>query len=68
MGEGRCAVSPYSMNSLLVLIYVSPVNPKELYNLRHASAHNVVERIFGVLKQRFGYVLCVLSLHAITDS
>lgn len=26
---------------------------KELYNLRHASARNVVERIFGVFKKRF---------------
>lgn len=26
---------------------------QELYNLRHASARNVVERIFGVLKCRF---------------
>jgi hypothetical protein len=35
----------------------SPVNAQELYNLRHASARNVVERIFGVLKERFEYVL-----------
>jgi DDE superfamily endonuclease len=34
-------------------ILVSPRNPKELFNLRHASARNVVERIFGVLKRRF---------------
>lgn len=26
---------------------------KELYNLRHASARNVVERIFGVIKARW---------------
>ena len=31
----------------------SPRNPKELFNLRHASARNVVERIFGILKRRF---------------
>ena len=30
-----------------------PVNKEELFNLRHASARNVVERIFGVLKRRF---------------
>ena len=30
-----------------------PRNPKELFNLRHASARNVIERIFGVLKRRF---------------
>ena len=31
----------------------SPHNLKELFNLRHASACNVVERIFGILKRRF---------------
>jgi hypothetical protein len=30
-----------------------PANFKELYNLRHASARNVVERIFGVVKHRW---------------
>ena len=27
--------------------------PEELFNLRHASARNVIEHIFGVLKRRF---------------
>jgi hypothetical protein len=31
----------------------SPVNKEELFNLRHAQARNVIERIFGVLKRRF---------------
>src|SRR6266496_3074938 len=31
----------------------SPQNPKELFNLRHASLRNAIERIFGVLKKRF---------------
>ena len=30
-----------------------PKNKEELYNLRHASARNVVERTFGVFKARF---------------
>lgn len=30
-----------------------PQNAKELFNLRHASLRNAVERIFGVLKRRF---------------
>jgi hypothetical protein len=34
-----------------------PVNAKELFNLRHAQARNVIERIFGVLKQRFRILL-----------
>ena len=30
-----------------------PQNPKELFNLRHASLCNAIERAFGVLKKRF---------------
>jgi hypothetical protein len=30
-----------------------PRNPKELFNLRHASLRNVIERTFGVSKKRF---------------
>ena len=35
----------------------SPKTKEELFNLRHASARNVIERIFGVLKQRFRILL-----------
>ena len=31
----------------------SPQNAQELFNLRHAQARNVIERMFGVLKRRF---------------
>lgn len=31
----------------------SPATPEELYNLRHASARNAIERIFGIFKRRF---------------
>ena len=31
----------------------SPENAEELFNLRHASLRNVIERAFGVLKKRF---------------
>lgn len=34
-----------------------PVNKEELFNLRHSSARNVIERIFGVLKRRFRILL-----------
>jgi hypothetical protein len=33
------------------------MNKEELFNLRHASARNVVERIFGVVKRRFRILL-----------
>lgn len=49
---------PISVSYSLFLKYLiddlsSPRNAKELFNLRHASARNVVERIFGILKRRF---------------
>lgn len=31
----------------------SPENAQELFNLRHAMARNVIERLFGILKARF---------------
>jgi len=39
--------------TLMFLTNFSPKNPKELFNLRHSSLWNAVERIFGVLKKRF---------------
>ncbi|EGO00180.1 hypothetical protein SERLA73DRAFT_52713, partial [Serpula lacrymans var. lacrymans S7.3] len=30
-----------------------PQNPREYFNLQHASARNVIERIFGILKWCF---------------
>lgn len=33
---------------------LQPANKEELYNLRHSSARNVVERVFGVLKKHWG--------------
>lgn len=39
--------------SAVALKLYRPHNKEELFNLRHASARNVVERIFGVLKRRF---------------
>lgn len=35
------------------LANLRPANAKELFNLRHASLRNVIERCFGVLKKRF---------------
>ncbi len=38
---------------LTLMFFQSPCNPKELFNLHHVSACNVIEQIFGVLKQHF---------------
>lgn len=35
-----------------------PKNKEELFNLRHASLRNVIERIFGILKSQF----CILEV------
>jgi hypothetical protein len=34
-----------------------PQNKEELFNLRHSSARNAIEHIFGVLKRRFRILL-----------
>jgi hypothetical protein len=39
-----------------------PLNKEELFNLRHASLRNVIERIFGVVKKRFP-LLDSMNLH-----
>jgi hypothetical protein len=41
-----------------------PENAKELFNLRHASLRNVIERIFGVLKRKY-QILCTPSEYSI---
>ena len=33
-----------------------PQNTRELFNHRHASLRNVIERCFGVLKKRFSII------------
>lgn len=33
--------------------YTRPENAKELFNLRHSSLRNAIERTFGVLKRKF---------------
>ena len=55
--RGRLIRSKYNTLILIPLannlINIRPQNAKELFNLRHASLRNAVERIFGVLKRRF---------------
>jgi DDE superfamily endonuclease len=43
----------YNKSSRLKVLTARPQNARELYNLRHASLRNAIERIFGVLKKRF---------------
>ena len=50
MGQSQSSVLiPLVHSSLLY----SPENHQELFNLRHSSLHNAIERIFGILKNRF---------------
>lgn len=47
-----------------------PENAKELFNLRHSSLRNVIERIFGVLKRQWkilGGKGCEYSIDTQTD-
>jgi hypothetical protein len=43
-----------------------PQTPKELYNLRHSRARNVVERTFGLLKKKWA-ILRTESFFGIKD-
>lgn len=40
-----------------------PRNAKELFNLKHSSLRNVVERSFGVIKKRFPILVVMPSFH-----
>ena len=41
-----------------------PTNAKGLYNMRHSSARNVIERYFGLIKARWT-ILCDNAYHPI---
>lgn len=53
MGPRKCSVSPFHFTWSHSHVFFRPANPEELFNLRHAQARNVVERIFGVLKGKW---------------
>jgi hypothetical protein len=57
MGSCQSQVSFFLLLLDLSFISYRPVNKEELFNLRHASARNVIEHIFGVLKRRFRILL-----------
>jgi hypothetical protein len=46
---GECVVKLLKSSQCLY----SPQNREELFNLRHAQARNIIERIFGVIKKRW---------------
>src|SRR5215471_13726721 len=53
LNSGWLSLFFHSTLTLLIKNNCRPRNEKELYNLRHASLRNVIERIFGVSKKRF---------------
>ncbi|XP_017473864.1 PREDICTED: putative nuclease HARBI1 [Rhagoletis zephyria] len=60
LGDAGYALEPY----LMTPFRASTNNtPKSNYNSVHAKARNIVERTFGVLKNRFRCLLSALQLH-----
>ncbi|KAF7972769.1 hypothetical protein HWV62_16922 [Athelia sp. TMB] len=53
MGSCWCQVCSYIFYLHILIHNYRPRSREELFNLRHASARNVIERIFGVLKRRY---------------
>ena len=55
----KCAVCDLSSQKCKIFEYLthSPTNKVELFSLCHASAHNVIECIFGVLKCQFSILI-----------
>ncbi|KAL2343348.1 hypothetical protein Fmac_004633 [Flemingia macrophylla] len=45
-----------------------PQNPRELFNYRHSSLRNVIERTFGVLKKRFPIIASGTEPHYSLDT
>ncbi len=56
-GYGGLVLAPYASTRYHLQEWAhasqKPQNKEELFNLRHAQLRNVVERIFGVFKNRF---------------
>ena len=53
---------------LFLHFHNSPANPWELFNLQHASACNIVEHIFGILKNHFAILRCNPNLDVDTQA
>jgi hypothetical protein len=87
LGDAGYALTPYCLTPYRGTRYhlkewkagnLRPQNKEELFNLRHSSLRNVIERVFGVVKKRFpilvtmpsypystqiSLVLCALYIH-----
>jgi hypothetical protein len=37
----------------MMMMMIRPETKEKLFNLRHSSARNVIERIFGVVQKKF---------------
>ncbi|KAK9282949.1 hypothetical protein L1049_011174 [Liquidambar formosana] len=46
----------------------APENAQEIFNHRHASLRNVIERAFGVLKKRFSIIASGTEAHYSVDT
>jgi DDE superfamily endonuclease len=62
LADGGYALTKYTLTPFRAVRYhlvefgingVGPANSKELFNLRHSSLRNSIERLFGIVKNRF---------------
>jgi hypothetical protein len=49
----QSVLSPIAVSLITYNIFPRPANQEELFNLHHAQGHNVIEQIFGVIKQHW---------------
>ena len=64
-------IAPYKRVHYHLKEYYSirpPENAKELFNLRHASLRNAIEKAFGVLKKRFLIIANTTELSYCVDT
>lgn len=70
LGDAGYALTPYCLTPYRGVRYhlkewasgnKRPQNPQELFNLRHSSLRNVIERTFGVVKKRFPLLVLMYS-------
>ena len=59
--------SGYPLKNWLITPLATPANPQELrFQKAHCKTRNTVERAFGVLKQRFRYLInCIFKIQVL---